>query len=291
MALQRRSRLDFGHTDAIRLIDGGGDGLPGIYLEDFAGRWLLSTTSGSLPESTRRWFDSRDGTLYWKILDQHERESPHHLGGPVQNGPFTIRENGIHYRVSFESGYSQGIFLDQRDNRRNVRERCRAGDTVLNTFAYTGAFSVAAALGGAVTTTLDLSQPYLDWARDNLRLNRQDPDEHFFVRGDTFHWLRRFAKQGRRFTGIILDPPSFSRDDRGKVFRAEKHYGQLAELAASCLAPGGWLLCTTNHRGIRLRQFERTILDALPSGATTETFPLPPDFNGEPCLKTILATL
>lgn len=291
IALHRRSRLDLGDTDALRLIDGDGDGLPGIYLEDFAGRWLLSTTAGSLPESIRRSLPHHDGPVYWKILDQHEKETPHLLDGPEQDAPFTIRENGIRYQVSFQSGYSQGIFLDQRDNRRRVRDHGKPGDTVLNTFAYTGAFSVAAALGGATTTTLDLSQPYLDWARDNLRLNDRDPDDHYFIKGDTFHWLRRFAKQGRRFNGVILDPPSFSRDDKGKVFRAEKDYGRLAELAISCVAPGGWLLCTTNHRAIRLRHFERTIRAALPADADVETFPLPADFNGDPYLKTVWASL
>ena len=290
-ALVRRRQLDFGDTDALRIVDGEGDGLPGLFLDDFAGRWLLSTTSGSLPESTRHWLATHEGPVYWKILDQHDRESPHHLCGPAQDGPFTVRENGLLYQISFQSGYSQGIFLDQRDNRRRIRELCQGGQTVLNTFAYTGTFSVAAALGGAATTTLDLSQPYLDRARHNFRLNKIDPADHFFIKGDTVHWLHRFAKQGRRFDGIILDPPSFSRDHKGKVFRAEKDYGQLVALAATCLHPGGWILCTTNHRGISERHFEKTIRPALPATATLDSHPMPPDFCGVPYLKTIVVSI
>ena len=112
-----------------------------------------------------------------------------------------------------------------------MRERCQPGDSILNTFAYTGAFSVSAALAGALTTTLDLSQPYLDWARENFRLNNLDPEAQHFCKGDTFHWLRRFAKQGRTFNGIILDPPKFGRGPKNETWRIEDG---LAPLIADC---------------------------------------------------------
>lgn len=288
-ALRTRKHLNFGETNAFRLVDGSGDGLPGIFLDSFADRWLLSTQSSHLPNPIRSWLEKSDKSIYWKKLDQHEKESPSHLAGPRQEEPFVVRENGLRFKVSFQSGYSQGIFLDQRDNRRRVREWSKPGQTVLNTFAYTGAFSTAAASGGATTTTLDLSQPYLDWARENMCLNEIDPESHYFVKGDTFHWLRRFAKQGRKFDGIILDPPSFSRDQKGKVFRAESDYGTLAQLAATCLQPNGWLLCTTNHRGISPRAFLQTIRAILPSNSRIESPTMPPDFNGDPYLKTVIA--
>lgn len=288
-ALRTRSRLSLGDTDALRLIDGEGDGLPGLFLEDFAGRWLVATRDDTVPAPLHSWLQESGRTVYWKNLDQQEKQSPRHLCGDPQETAFPIRENGLHFRVSFRSGYSQGIFLDQRDNRRRVRDWCRPGQTVLNTFAYTGAFSVAAAAGGATTTTLDLSQPYLDWSRDNLAHNGARPDDHYFIKGDTFHWLRRFGKQGRRFDGIVLDPPSFSRDGKGKVFRAESDYGSLVQLAGKCLAPGGWLLCTSNHRGIHPRDFLHSIAEALPGRPDLTTHPMPPDFNGEPYLKTVVA--
>ena len=288
-ALHTRKHLNFGDTNAFRLVDGSGDGLPEIFLDSFADRWLLSTQSTHLPSPIRSWLEKSDKSIYWKKLDQHEKESPSHLAGPMQEEPFVARENGLRYKISFQSGYSQGIFLDQRDNRRRVREWSKPGQTILNTFAYTGAFSTAAASAGATTTTLDLSQPYLDWARENMRLNEIDPESHYFVKGDTFHWLRRFAKQGRKFDGIILDPPSFSRDQKGKVFRAESDYGTLAHLAAACLQPNGWLLCTTNHRGISPWSFLQTIRDAVPSRSRFESPTMPPDFNGDQYLKTVIA--
>ncbi|WP_226895553.1 class I SAM-dependent methyltransferase [Luteolibacter marinus] len=271
----------------FRLIDGEGDGLPGLELEDFAGRWLLSTRDRRPPAQLLAWLEDQQRPVYWKRLDQQQKESPTPLFGPRQNEPFTAGESGLQFEISFQSGYSQGIFLDQRDNRAELRSRLSPGDTLLNTFAYTGAFSVFAASAGATATTLDLAQPYLDWAKRNFQLNGIDPAEHYFCKGDTFHWLARFAKQGRRFTGIVLDPPTFSRDKDGKVFRVEKDYGRLLELALACLTPGGFLLSSTNCRTLSPRMFERQLREVAPRTVQTRHAPMPADFTAEPYLKSI----
>jgi 23S rRNA (cytosine1962-C5)-methyltransferase len=286
-AVARRASLVTGETNAARLIDGAGDGLPGLFLESFAGRRLLSTANAAVPPAVQEWLRELGVSCYWKRLDQHQKESPAHLTGPETPSPFLMRENGIRFEISFQSGYSQGIFLDQRDNRAEVRRRMGPGLKLLNTFAYTGAFSAAAATAGAETTTLDLSQTYLDWARRNLCHNSIDPAAHHFCRGDTFHWLRRFAKQGRRFDGIVLDPPTFSRDEKGKVFRVENDFGELAALAARLLAPGGWLLCCTNFRGMTPAEFERLATSRLPRVLKARHAPMPPDFTDTPYLKAV----
>lgn len=287
-ALARRGAIRAGDTDALRLIDGAGDGLPGVVLEDFAGRWLVSTADARpLPDWLAPWLRRTGRTCHHKRLDQHQKESPRHLCGPKLDGPFRIRESGATYEVSFCSGYSQGIFLDQRDNRLELRRRVRTGMRILNTFAYTGAFSVCAALGGAETTTLDLSQPYLDWAKRNFTLNDLDPGTHHFCKGDAFHWLGRFARQGRVFDGIVLDPPTFSRDDKGRVFRVETDFGELAALAAQVLAPGGWLLCCTNFRQMTPPEFERHLLGHLGKAFTATRRDMPSDFTDTPYLKSL----
>jgi len=286
-ALVKRKPLFTEETDAVRLVDGAGDGLPGIYLETFAGQWLLSTMENSVPPAIGEWLRDHGGSCYWKRLDQHQKESPAHFCGPEVTDPFLIREQGMQYEISFQSGYSQGIFLDQRDNRAEVRRLMKPGLRLLNTFAYTGAFSVAAANAGAETTTLDLSSPYLDWAKRNLSHNSIDPAAHHFCKGDTFHWLRRFAKQGRVFDGIVLDPPTFSRDEKGKVFRVEHDFGELAALAAAVLAPDGWLLCCTNFRGLSPAAFERQIKAALPRPMQARHAAMPPDFTDIPYLKSL----
>jgi 23S rRNA (cytosine1962-C5)-methyltransferase len=286
-AIARRAGLLTAQTDAVRLIDGTGDGLPGAILETFAGRLLLSTTDGRIPPEMKTWLIQHGGPCYLKRLDRHQKESPVHLCGPETTEPFLICENGLRFEISFQSGYSQGIFLDQRGNRAETQRLMRPGLRLLNTFAYTGAFSVAAACAGAETTTLDLSQPYLEWARRNLSHNSIDPAAHHFCKGDTFHWLRRFARQGRTFDAIVLDPPTFSRDENGRVFRVEKDFGDLAALAARILAPGGWLLCCTNFRGMTPHDFERLATSRLPRAMHARHAPMPPDFTAPPYLKSL----
>ena len=289
-ALGKREHLLTDETDLVRLIDGDGDGLPGITLENFGPAWLISTQEGRLDWQIMDELSPLAPSLYWKRLDQHLKEAPEHLSGPELPEFFTGKENGLISRLSFQSGYSQGIFIDQRDNRAHLREIVKPGQTVLNTFSYTGFFSVAAAATGATTTTLDLSQVYLDWAKENFRLNQLDVERHYFCKGDTFHWLRRFARQGRRFNYIILDPPTFSRDDNGKVFRVEKDYGRLFKMAIDCLEPGGTILACTNFRGMRTHEFEAQLEKSSPKPLRMISAEMPNDFPESPYLKSIWAT-
>lgn len=284
-SLEKRKSLQNGETSLIRLIDGQGDNLNGHILESYGSGWLISTTGSNLRKDIREILSGYQKPLYWKRLDQHQKESPVHLCGEKLPEFFSGLENGLKCRLSFKSGYSQGIFIDQRNNREALRKMVKPGQTVLNTFAYTGFFSIAAAAAGAVTSSLDLSQVYLDWTRENFLLNDIDPTNHYFCKGDTFHWLRRFAKQNRFFDFIILDPPTFSRDDKGKVFRVEKDYNQLFELASTCLAPGGKILACTNFRGISISDFMKQL-----KGADLKISPMPEDFTDTPYLKSIWAT-
>ena len=294
-----RRRRDFlradGATDCLRLLDGAGDGavFDGLFIDDFAGRWLVSTTRpGQRPPE---WLRDVDGptSIYWKALDSRDahQRPPIHWAGDVVDAPFAVRENSLAYRIDFQAGYSQGIFLDQRDNRQALRRRVGSGKTVLNLFAYTCAFSVAAAAGGARTASVDLSRRSLDWGKENFRLNGLDPSPgagHDFFAGDAFETLRRFARQGRRFDGAVLDPPTFSRDRKGKVFRVEDDFGALVALLAPLLAPGGWMLCSSNARTLTAATFRRKIVDGLPGGAGAwqlDPAPMPPDFTGEHYLQ------
>jgi 23S rRNA (cytosine1962-C5)-methyltransferase len=284
-SLERRESLKNRETSLIRLIDGQGDNLNGHILEQYGKAWLISTNGSNLAGEVSDILTRYEKPLYWKRLDQHQKESPVHIYGEELPEFFTGLENGLKCRLSFKSGYSQGIFIDQRNNREALRKMVKPGQTVLNTFCYTGFFSIAAAAAGAITSSLDLSQVYLDWTRKNFLLNGIDPTDHYFCKGDTFHWLRRFAKQSRFFDYIILDPPTFSRDNKGKDFRAEKDYNQLFRLASTCLAPGGKILACTNFRGISVSDFMKQL-----KGADLEISPMPEDFTDTPYLKSIWAT-
>jgi len=275
-------------TNSIRLFDGSGDGLAEVYLDQLGEHWLLSTHDGMLPENFRTTLSQFGKSVYWKKLDQHEKQSPSLLCGSPVAEPFLAKENGITYQLSFDSGYSQGLFLDQRENRARIMNMVKPEQRILNTFAYTGAFSVAAASAGATTTTLDLSQPYLNWAKTNMSLNKINPDDHYFCKGDTFHWLSRFAKSGKSFHGIILDPPTFSRDSKGKVFRVEKDYHRLVSLAKSLLTPDGWILACTNCRKLSAWEFEEQLIKGMGENASLESLPMPPEYSESEYLKSYL---
>ena len=305
-------------TNAFRVIHGAGDGWPGWFVEKL-GDFLLSQSEAPLNAKQSEellWlaktFASRGA--YHKTLSRQVRRSnpaeasPQLILGEAAPERFEILENGVRYEMSFNEGYSVGLFLDQRDNRRRFLTSHIAADfplfksetgnrksEILNTFAYTCGFSVCAARAGARTTSLDLSKKYLEWGRRNFELNGLDPAAHDFIYGDTFDWLRRLAKKGRAFDAIVLDPPTFSQSKEHGTFRAEKDYGQLVTAALPVLKPGGVLLASTNAADWPPENFLADVAAAV-HAAKRKTLqrhyvPQPPDFpvsRAEPAyLKTV----
>jgi 23S rRNA (cytosine1962-C5)-methyltransferase len=176
------------------------------------------------------------------------------LAGQAVPRALTVTEHGLHYLVDLEGELHTGLFLDQRANRLSF-QRLAAGQRVLNLFAYTGAFSVSAAAGGALqVTSVDASQRYLDRARENFRLNGIDPAAHEFVSGDCFTELNRLAKHGRSFDIVLMDPPSFSttRDSR---FTTSGGTAELVKRALALLPPGGLLVTSSNHQKVDLAEY------------------------------------
>ncbi len=273
-------------TNAFRALDG--TRWRGVFVDFLAGRLLVSLRDASMPAALREELEATGLPAYVKRLDKDVKLPPEPLDGRAAGLPsrFGIEENGVKYAMDMAAGYSQGLFLDQRDNRAEARRRCRPGMTLLNTFAYTGGFSVCAALAGATTTTLDLAQPCLGWCRENMALNGVDGAKHFFCKGDALHWLDRFARQGRTFDAIVLDPPTFSRDAEGRIWRVERDYDGLVARARACLAPHGWMLCTTNCRKLSARSFRNLVTAGAPRCRVTPA-PMPFDFDGEPYLKSL----
>jgi 23S rRNA (cytosine1962-C5)-methyltransferase len=280
----REAAVDAAASDAYRLVHGASDGWAGFYV-DKLGDFLLAETEDSLGphelgrlQSLARTVGCRG--IYHKKLNRNVRgatsseSSPQLVSGDKAADRFAIRENGLTFELSFSEGYSVGLFLDQRDNRRRwMVNHVAAGFTLfeggiggrqfLNTFAYTCGFSLAAARAGAITTSLDLSKKYLDWGKQNFLLNGIDPEQHRFIYGDAFDWMRRLAKKQRAFDGIVLDPPTFSHSkDRG-VWQAEKHYQLLITTALPLLKAGGVLLACTNASRIDPEEFVTTVKAAV----------------------------
>jgi 23S rRNA (cytosine1962-C5)-methyltransferase len=178
------------------------------------------------------------------VIGPGKDDAPRSIGRSPRQRTSVVHEEGLCYEIDFLAGYSCGLFLDQRANRR----RLRASDVenLLNIFAYTCSFSLAAATRGARTLSIDLSKAALERGRRNFALNGLSLEGHRFIADDAFDVLPRLARRGDKFDAIVLDPPTFSRGRRGRIFRAESDYGRLIEMAFDCAAPGGIILLSTN---------------------------------------------
>jgi 23S rRNA (cytosine1962-C5)-methyltransferase len=268
-------------TTAFRLLNEEGDGAPRLAVDVYDG-WLVAQLYGDGgawgPAGRKdRVLDALgelgfDG-VYLKvrpkqanvIVDSRREDLAPHM--PVRGGaapdPMTIVEEGIPYLVRLGDGLSTGIFLDQRENRRRLRAMAE-GARVANLFAYTCAFSLAAALGGArETVSVDVSAAALERGQANFaHAGVVDMRSHVFVAMDAFGWLERARKNGDRFDVIIVDPPSYSTTKRGARFVAGDDYARLAASAMQVLSPGGRVLACTNHRGISRGRFRKMLFEA-----------------------------
>lgn len=244
--------------DAYRLVSGAADAMPEVIVDRLADHALVQWQSEV--ESAGVYECLGADVVYAQTVLKGKRSAPHLVWGAAK--PVVAREHGVKYLIRFDEGLSAGLFLDQRENRRRLLRMRLAGKSVLNCFAYTCGFSVAAALAGARTTSLDLSRKYLDWGKENFRLNGLVPEEHEFVFGDAFEWLRRFAKREQRWDMVILDPPTFSTTKHGRAFQAERDYGELVALAAPLVAADGLLFCSTNQRTFTAERFETAVQGA-----------------------------
>lgn len=312
----RSTVIDPAETDSFRVIHGAGDRHPGWYVEKL-GPHLLSSSEQPLSAEQQSELESllrltgAKGASH-KVLTRHVRKSapesvsPAHVLGEAPSGVFEIRENGLRFEASMAEGYSFGLFLDQRDNRRRLLTGYVAegfdlpdgsGGTreVLNTFAYTCGFSVASAAGGRVATSLDLSRKYLEWGRRNFELNHLTDERHDFIFGDAFGWMRRLAKRGRGFDVVILDPPTFSQSKESGTFQAERDYGKLVDAALPLLKTRGVLLASSNAQKwlpeAFVEQISATVRKAGREIMHSHYVPQPPDFpvtRAEPAyLKTL----
>ena len=321
-AVRRRFALGRGDTGerattAFRLINEAGDAMPGLAV-DLYGDHLVAQFYGddgtwADPSRRARVLDAlhaigADG-IYLKIrpkqsntlIDTRRDDLAPKLPvrGSAAPDPLVIHEEGIPYRVRLGDGLSTGIFLDQRANRRRVRELA-GGQSVVNLFAYTCAFSVAAAMGGAWRTiSVDASVVALEWGRENMMTaGMLDAAEHLFVAEDAFTWLARAKNKGERHDLVLLDPPSYS-STKKRRFSASSDYAELAAAALAILRPGGRLVACSNHRGIPQAKFRRLLFDAARLAnvdvAQIKDLPDPGDYphapGGASHLKSVLVTL
>jgi len=273
-----RAPLATRRTTAYRLVHGENDKLPGLVVDRYdktlvikldttawiahlrcmlaaltrvtpASRIVLRLSRAVL-EKPQTLCDLRDGSV---------------LSGPPLEGPVRFLEHGLRFEADLVNGQKTGFFLDQRDNRARVEKLC-AGATVLNVFAYTGAFSLYAARGGARRiVSLDLSRPALAAAARHFDLNRDDRNvaaaDHELLPADAFEGLAELANRRRRFDLIVIDPPSFARN-QAHVDRALAAYERLARLGLRVLRPDGIMALASCSSRVSAGSFFATVHQA-----------------------------
>ena len=229
-----------------RLVHGEADACPGLVVDVYADTAVIVFDGPAAAAFWRpRLADvlaglERGGQAIahaWLRGERGQRTS----GEAVRGDPpaeVAISEDDARFWVDVRAGQKTGFFLDQRDNRRTIRRHAAAA-SVLNMMAYTGGFSLHAALGGATrVTSVDLAAPAIATLARNLELSGLDPAAHELVTADAFEFLARARQQGRRWDLVILDPPSFAPSERARP-AALRAYEKLASAALAAVERGG----------------------------------------------------
>lgn len=253
----RKQKGFFANRNTLRIFH-----TPQLSIDKFGDHyWIADGSQAERSYETIVEFLRQKGAKSAVVIQRKKNEirKSHILFGDPPREKFEVEENGIKYSVQLFETTQPGLFLDHAPLRRWLREFSHAA-RVLNTFSYTGSLSVACGLGGAKSVTnLDLSSNSNKWSKENW-LSNGLPIEHFHcIVGDVFEWLPRLAKKGEKFDVVILDPPSFSRSQKG-VFSTEKDLKRLIDLVWGLLNVGGVLVVSINSAGVSLKALERDLL-------------------------------
>jgi len=285
--------FEAGQTTAHRLFTS-----PNVWVERLGRDVLISFKTDAARDAAlsglREW-EARTGFSSERVFSRFlprqnaERVAPVLMeGDPDASLHTVVTEKGVRYGIDFGAGYSAGLFIDQRANRAFVRQR--APKRLLNTFAYTCSFSVVAALAGAQTVSVDLSKKSLDRGRENFALNGLALEGHHFLADDVLDVLPRLERRGEKFNLIILDPPTFSRGNRGRRWQVEEQIEDLLSAALELAETGASILISTNCTKLDRRTLERTARFALKTarrGGDFHSEPPLPDFPPEEGAQTL----
>jgi 23S rRNA (cytosine1962-C5)-methyltransferase len=275
-ALALRRELVRG-TNAFRMVHGESDGLPGVVADRYD-RWAvlklysagLTPHRAAVVEALRGEAEGLAGVYGRDEIPRDDLDEAGEAGAPqgrvLWGGEpperIPVDEHGMTLLVDVRRGQKTGHFLDQRENRRMVRDLSRGRAQALNLFSYTGGFSVAAALGGArQVVSVDVDRDALALARENFAANGLDPGAHGFAAEDAFESLARSKREGRRFDLVVCDPPAFAKSQR-TVDAAVAGYASLNRAALAVLAPGGLLVTASCSARVSAEQFFDAVKEA-----------------------------
>jgi 23S rRNA (cytosine1962-C5)-methyltransferase len=267
----RRAEIPSETTNALRLVHGESDGLPGLVADRYADTLVVQLASAGC----ERWRETLIEILraqsgcarVYERSDTEGRElegfaaSAGLIAGAPADRPLEIVEHGIRYEVDAAAGQKTGFYLDQRDNRRRVG-LLAAGREMLNCFCYTGAFALSALAGGVRSVlSIDSSGPALELAKRNLALNGFEAGRAEWLEADVFGALRKLQREGRQFDFIVLDPPKFAPTPKDAE-RAARGYKDINLNALKLLRRGGLLATFSCSGGVSPELFQKIVAGA-----------------------------
>jgi 23S rRNA G2069 N7-methylase RlmK/C1962 C5-methylase RlmI len=247
-------------TNCFRIYDRHLHHYP-LAIDFYAGRFLVHYFSrhredeepspelyAEIITTLQKLFDATDADIFWRTRIRREKYQQYEKVGEHKDF-FTVYEYGVAFKINLRDYLDTGLFLDHRETRHYVASIAK-GKSLLNLFAYTGAFSVQAAAAGAVfTKTVDMSNTYTGWCKDNFILNGISLKNHPIVREDCLKFLDDERENGNKYDIIVIDPPTISRSKKmDQMFDIQEDYISLLRKAARLLMPGGVMLFSTNSR-------------------------------------------
>lgn len=279
-------------TTAFRVLNGEGDGVGGLTIDYFDGFYMLTWYSIGIYELKDEILEALKSLVEYKGIYQKKRfdskgmyldDADDFVCGERAEAPITVKENGANFAIYLDDGPMVGVFLDQRDVRRTIRDKYAKGKTLLNTFSYTGAFSVFAALGGSLkTTSVDLANRSRSKTEEQFSINDVDLDKQEIIVEDVFNYFKYAVRKKMLFDMVVLDPPSFARSKK-HTFSASKDYVNLLKEAIQITNKGGIIVASTNSANFSMMTFRDFIFKAFKElkmkYKVEESFSLPKDFR------------
>ena len=279
-------------TTAFRVFNGEGDGVGGLTIDYFDGFYLLTWYSMGIYQFREDILEALKRSVEYKGIYQKKRfdskgqyldEADDFICGERAEEPHIVKENGVSFAIYLDDGAMVGVFLDQREVRRTIRDKYAKGLTVLNTFSYTGAFSIFAALGGATkTTSVDLANRSRSKTEEQFSINNMDVESQDIIVEDVFNYFKYAVRKKLSFDLVVLDPPSFARSKK-HTFSAGKDYVKLLKEAIQITNKDGVIVASTNASNFDMKKFKDFIAKAFKelngNYKIEHTFSLPKDFR------------
>jgi len=279
-------------TTAFRLFNGEGDGVGGLTIDYFDGFYMITWYSLGIYKFRDLILKALQSQVKYRGIYQKKRfdtkgkyieNSNDFICGEKAPTPLIVKENGLNFAIYLDDGAMVGVFLDQREVRKTIRDRYAKGKSVLNTFSYTGAFSVFASVGGATkTTSVDLAKRSLVKTQEQFAINNIDIEVQDIIVQDVFDYFKYAIRKEIQFDMVVVDPPSFARSKKHS-FSVAKDYVKLLKDIIKITNRGGIIVASTNYANFNMDKFksfvDRAFRESHIQYNIKESFSLPKDFK------------